>query len=288
MIKKLTICGAGTMGHGIAQVSAQNGYTVALYDLSDEQLLHAKNKVTANLDKGIARGKLSPETKARCLANLSFHTDLEEACQACDLFIEAVPENLALKHRIFKRADACTGEHTILGSNTSSISIAKIAQVVKDPTKVIGTHFFNPVHIMKLLEIVVHPGTASPVLAAVQQYALQIQKESILVKDSPGFATSRLGVALGMEAIRMFEEGVASAADIDKAMVLGYKHPIGPLKLTDLVGLDIRLAIGEYLYTELGNPAFDPPAIMREMVKEGKLGKKTGQGFYSWEGGDKT
>jgi 3-hydroxybutyryl-CoA dehydrogenase len=162
------------------------------------------------------------------------------------------------------------------------LSVEDIASVVSDPSKVIGLHFFNPVHIMKLLEIVYHPNTGNDVTATCERFAETIGKESILVKNTPGFATSRLGVAIGMEAIRMLEEGVASAEDIDKAMVLGYRHPIGPLKLTDMVGLDVRLAIGEYLAKELGNPAFEPPKLLRSLVEQGKLGKKSKEGFYRY------
>jgi 3-hydroxybutyryl-CoA dehydrogenase len=171
----------------------------------------------------------------------------------------------------------------VLATNTSSLSVAAIATAAPDPSRVIGTHFFNPVHIMKLLELVVHEGTSPQVLADVKAWGASIGKECIVVRDFPGFATSRLGVCIGMEAIRMVEQGVASAEDIDKAMVLGYGFPVGPLRLSDMVGLDVRLAIGEYLAGALGNAAFEPPALMRRMVAEGKLGQKAGEGFYRWE-----
>ena len=283
MIKKITVCGAGTMGRGIAQVSAQYGYDVQLFDVSSEQLETAMTAIRANLKKGVARGKTTPEEHDRCLSNLHVHTDLEAACSGCDLFIEAVPERLELKHRIFKEVERYVSSECILGTNTSSLSIAEVAAPLQCPERLIGTHFFNPVHIMKLLEIVYHKGTRASVIQEIQQYGIQIKKEAILVKNAPGFATSRLGVALGMEAIRMLEEGVASAEDIDKAMVLGYRHPIGPLKLTDLVGLDVRMDIGLYLSRALNNDAFSPPELMKKMVSEGKLGKKTGQGFYSYD-----
>jgi 3-hydroxybutyryl-CoA dehydrogenase len=283
MINNITICGAGTMGRGIAQVAAQYGYSVRLFDLSQDQLNGAMKAIEGNLQKGVARGKTSEEERTRCLQNLSTHTSLEEACSDCDLFIEAVPEQLVLKHRIFCEVEQYVSADCILGTNTSSLSIFDVAQPLAHPNRLIGTHFFNPVHIMKLLELVYHEGTTQNVIDAMQEFGARIQKECILVRNAPGFATSRLGVALGMEAIRMLEEGVASAEDIDKAMVLGYRHPIGPLKLTDLVGLDVRMDIGNYLSIALNNPAFTPPELMKKMVREGRLGKKSGKGFYDYE-----
>lgn len=283
MIKNITVCGAGTMGRGIAHVSAQCGYTVRLFDLKQDQLDSAINAIHKTLDKGIARGKTTSEEKERCLGNLSIHTNLEQACSDCDLFIEAVPEKLDLKHRILCEVEGYVSQDCILGTNTSSLSIADVAQPLHHPQRLLGTHFFNPVHIMKLLELVYHEGTSQAVIDATKQYGASIKKECILVRNAPGFATSRLGVALGMEAIRMLEEGVASAEDIDKAMVLGYRHPIGPLKLTDLVGLDVRMHIGTYLSKALNNDAFSPPELMKKMVKEGKLGKKSGAGFYNYD-----
>ena len=281
-VKKITVLGAGTMGHGIAQVSAMAGYTVCLTDINQDALDRALQHIEANLSKGVEKGKVSQEEKQHSLERLSTESDLATAVQGADLVIEAVPENLELKRKLFRIIDENTAASTILATNTSSLSISDIAEVVADPSKVIGLHFFNPVHIMKLLEIVYHTGTSPDVIECCQTYAKSIHKESILVRNVPGFATSRLGVCLGMEAIRMLEEEVASAEDIDKAMVLGYRHPIGPLKLTDLVGLDVRMAIGEYLAAELNNPAFKAPKLMRQMVAEGKLGKKTKEGFYQW------
>jgi len=281
-VKKITVLGAGTMGHGIAQVSAMAGYTVCLTDINQDALDRALQHIEANLSKGVEKGKVSQEEKQHSLERLSTESDLATAVQGADLVIEAVPENLELKRKLFRIIDENTAASTILATNTSSLSISDIAEVVADPSKVIGLHFFNPVHIMKLLEIVYHTGTSPDVIECCQTYAKSIHKESILVRNVPGFATSRLGVCLGMEAIRMLEEEVASAEDIDKAMVLGYRHPIGPLKLTDLVGLDVRMAIGEYLAAELNNPAFKAPKLMRQMVSEGKLGKKTKEGFYQW------
>jgi len=280
-IERVGVIGAGTMGHGIAQVTAMAGMKVVLADASEEQLTRALAKVRANLDKGVERGKVAAEVRDRALSNLSTGT-LADASTAADLVVEAVPEKIDLKQSLFRQVEAHAPEHAILATNTSSLSVAGIASAVADPGRVLGMHFFNPVHIMKLLELIRADGTRPEVVQAAQAFGERIGKQVIVVRDRPGFATSRLGVCLGMEAIRMLEQGVASAEDIDAAMVLGYRHPVGPLKLTDMVGLDVRLAIGEYLAAELGNPAFKPPQLMRDMVAAGKLGKKSGEGFYRW------
>ena len=279
---RVAIIGAGTMGHGIAQVSAMAGMEVTLFDLDVRGLNAGLARVQANLDKGVDRGKVSEEARESTLTRISGTTDLRAAVSEAELVIEAVPEKMALKQALFSEVDAMTTDGCVYGTNTSSLSIARIAEAVANPSQMIGLHFFNPVHIMKLLEVVTHPGTADSVLNRIRAFGAEIGKTCIFVKDFPGFATSRLGVALGMEAIRMFEQGVASAEDIDAAMVLGYRHPVGPLKLTDMVGLDVRMNIGEYLAKELDNPAFNPPDLMRKMVAEGKLGKKSGHGFYRW------
>jgi 3-hydroxybutyryl-CoA dehydrogenase len=281
-ISRIAVLGAGTMGHGIAHVSAFAGYEVRLYDLEDSYVQAGLEKIEANLDKGVARGKTDPEKAAAALPRIVGTSSLAQAVDGADLVIEAVPEKLELKRSLFAEVQKHAKDDLIFGSNTSSLSIAKIAEGVEDPSRVLGLHFFNPVHIMKLLEIVVHDGTSEAVLETCRAYGAAIGKECITVRDVPGFATSRLGVCLGMEAIRMVEQGVASPQDIDTAMVLGYRHPIGPLKLTDLVGLDVRMNIGEYLAQELDNAAFEPPALMRKMVADGQLGQKSGQGFYDW------
>jgi len=281
-IEKITIIGAGTMGHGIAHVAGMAGYTVALYDIQQEFVDRGVAAITANLDKGIERGKTTPEQKAATLGNITGTTDLAAATEGADLVIEAIPEKLELKQELYAKLESLCKPGAIFGSNTSSLSIAKLASATKRPERFIGMHFFNPVHIMKLLEIVVAEGTSDETLAAVRAVGEKLGKDCIVVKDFPGFATSRLGVCLGLEAIRMVEQGVASAEDIDKAMTLGYAHPMGPLRLTDLVGLDVRLNIADYLHGELGSEVFKAPELMRSMVKEGKLGKKSGQGFYSW------
>jgi 3-hydroxybutyryl-CoA dehydrogenase len=281
-IQKVGVIGAGTMGHGIAQVCAMAGCEVVLCDLDADFVEKALGKVQANLKKGVERGKVDAELAESSLARLSGTTDHAIVADNADLLIEAIPEKLKLKQDLFRSLAAHAPESVIFGTNTSSLSVGEIASAVPQPGNVIGMHFFNPVHIMKLLELVVHKGTSPAVTATIQAFGQRIEKDVITVQDFPGFASSRLGVCLGMEAIRMVEQGVASPEDIDKAMSVGYRHPMGPLKLTDLVGLDVRMHIGDYLARTLGNAAFEPPQLMRDMVASGKLGKKSGQGFYSW------
>jgi len=281
-INTVAVLGAGTMGHGIAQVCAAVGCDVRLYDIDDEAANAGVTRIGANLAKGIERGKVTEEERDAVLARLSTTTAISDAVRGADLVIEAAPESMQLKEKIFSEVDASAPDHAILASNTSSLSIGQIASAVSDPSRFIGLHFFNPVHIMKLVEVVWGAETSDATLDVAVDFARRLGKEPIVVKDAPGFASSRLGIVLGMEAIRMLEQGVASAEDIDKAMELGYRHPMGPLKLTDLVGLDVRLGIAEYLHETLGSNAFDPPALLKRMVADGKLGKKSGQGFYEW------
>ncbi len=280
IFQKIGIVGAGTMGHGIAHVSALAGSQVFLYDTGLELAQKGLAKIKGNLDKGVEKGKLSAGERDVALEKIVATAALSDFA-GCDLIIEAIPEKMEMKKALFEQLDGIN-PHAVLATNTSSLSVAAIASAVVDPSRVIGTHFFNPVHIMALLELVVHAETAPKVLDSVLAWGTEIGKECIVVHDAPGFATSRLGVCLGMEAIRMLEQGVASAEDIDKAMVLGYRHPVGPLRLTDMVGLDVRMNIGSYLAKTLNNPAFEPPALMRQKVAEGHLGQKSGQGFYKW------
>ncbi len=281
-IETVTVVGAGTMGHGIAQVCAAAGCQVRLYDVDEAAVQAGLDRIRGNLDKGIDRGKVTASERDETLARLSGSTDLTGASTGADLVVEAAPESVALKEKIFSEVAAAAPSDALLASNTSSLSIAGIAQAVSHPERFLGMHFFNPVHIMALVEVVWGPETSAEARDAAVAFAQRLGKEPIVVKDAPGFASSRLGVVLGMEAIRMVEQGVASPEDIDKAMELGYRHPMGPLKLTDLVGLDVRLGIAEYLHETLESEAFRPPALLRRMVEEGKLGKKSGQGFYSW------
>lgn len=280
-IETIAVIGAGTMGHGIAQVAAAAGYRVLLNDVDRESLARGVSAIETNLAKGIQRGKLTDEDRDRTLQQIHGTTNLQ-SCAASDLIIEATPEKLDLKKEVLRQLDSASDHPFIFASNTSSLSITEIASSSKRPDAVIGMHFFNPVHIMRLVEIVVGEKTSAQTVDAVKSVGRRMRKEPIVVKDVPGFASSRLGVVLGLEAMRMFEQGVASAQDIDTAMELGYNHPMGPLKLTDLVGLDVRLNIAEYLHRELGSEAFRPPKVLRRMVSEGKLGKKTGEGFYDW------
>lgn len=282
-IVTVAVLGAGTMGHGIAQVCAMAGCTTRLSDVGQAQVDAGLAKISANLDAGVTRGKVSEEQRRDTLARLSGTAELERAVADADLVIEAAPERLEIKRDIFTRVAAIVRPDTVLGTNTSSLSITDIAAPIANPERVIGLHFFNPVHIMKLLEIVVGAQTSAAVTEQMRAFAARIRKEPIIVKDAPGFATSRLGLVIGLEAIRMVEQGVASAEDIDKAMTLGYGFPMGPLKLTDLVGLDVRLSIAEYLADKLEHGEhFRPPQLLRDMVAQGKLGKKSGQGFYQW------
>jgi len=286
-VDQITVLGAGTMGHGIAHVAAQAGYRTILFDIDDSAVERGMSKIRANLDKGVEKGKVAPEERDRTLANLSVSTDLEPAAAAADIVIEAVPERADIKQELFRTIDRVTADTCIYASNTSSLSIDGLASACKRPERFIGMHFFNPVHIMALLEIVVGPKTSPETLATAQAVGAAMGKTNIVVNDVPGFATSRLGIVLGLEAMRMVEQGVASPEDIDTAMELGYRHPMGPLRLTDLVGLDVRLGIAEYLHRELGSEAFNPPQILRDMVAEGRLGQKSGRGFYDWQSGGK-
>jgi 3-hydroxybutyryl-CoA dehydrogenase len=281
-ITKVAVLGAGTMGHGIAQVCAAAGCSVALHDIDEEAVAKGAARVRANLDKGVELGKVEAADRDATLTRLSTTTSIPDAVSATDLVVEAAPESLELKAAIFEEVDAAAPDHALLATNTSSLSIEAIARSVADPGRFLGLHFFNPVHILKLVEVVWGPDTADAARIAAVAFVRRLGKEPIVVKDAPGFASSRLGIVLGLEAIRMVEQGVATPEDIDKAMALGYRHPMGPLRLTDLVGLDVRLDIAEYLHGELGSDAFRPPELLRRMVAEGKLGKKSGRGFYDW------
>jgi 3-hydroxybutyryl-CoA dehydrogenase len=275
------VLGAGTMGHGIAQVAAAAGFRVLLRDINDAAVAKGTQAIEGNLAKGIERGKVTEQDRVEILARIATTTELRDLA-AAGLIIEAAPENLGLKQQLLSECEAVTGPQCVWATNTSSLSITEIARFAARPENVVGMHFFNPVHIMKLVEIVIGDRTSEQTTELVRQIAARMKKEPIMVRDFPGFASSRLGVTLGLEAMRMVEQGVASARDIDTAMELGYNHPMGPLRLTDLVGLDVRLSIAEYLHSKLGSETFRPPDILRRMVSEGKLGKKTGRGFYDW------
>lgn len=284
-IRMVAVVGAGTMGRGIAQVAAQSGYTVVLHDADAGTAAQARAAIETTLDEGIRRGKVTADQKEAALGRLRLETELGRAVAEADLVVEAVPEDLELKRRLFAELETGAPPMAILGSNTSSLSITEIATATAEPGRVLGIHFFNPVHLMRLVELVAAPETEDDVVERARLFVESLGKRPIVVRDSPGFATSRLGLALGLEAMRMLEEGVASASDIDLAMELGYNHPMGPLKLTDLVGLDVRLAIAEHLARTIEPGRFRPPAVLRRLVAEGKLGRKTGEGFYRWVDG---
>jgi 3-hydroxybutyryl-CoA dehydrogenase len=281
MIRQIAVIGSGTMGRGIAYLAALAGYDTVVHDADAAALDAARAAIDATLLKGVEKGKVSAADASAALARVQLAAELEEATRQADLIIEAVPEDVDLKRNIFSQADLFCSEETILASNTSSIPITQLATSVEQRDRFVGMHFFNPPHVMKLIEIVRGERTSDDTIAAVREVAEKMGKQPIIVHDSPGFATSRLGVAIGLEAIRMLEEGVASAEDIDRAMELGYNHPMGPLRLTDLVGLDVRLGIAEVLAASLG-PRFEPPQLLRDLVAQGKLGKKSGEGFYRW------
>ena len=273
--------GAGTMGHGIAQVAAAAGYAVIMRDVNSDAVARGVQSIQRNLAKAIQLGKIAAADRDSTLQRIQGATDLAEI-RDVDLIIEAAPENLELKRNLLRETEVLVDHDCIFATNTSSLSIDEIAAASTRPGKVAGMHFFNPVHIMRLVEIVLGEQTTPATTDAVREVAIRMKKEPIIVRDVAGFASSRLGVTLGLEAMRMLEQGVASARDIDTAMELGYNHPMGPLRLTDLVGLDVRLNIAEYLHGKLGSETFRPPEILRRMVSEGKLGKKSGEGFYKW------
>ncbi len=286
-IRTVAVLGAGTMGHGIAHVAALAGHDVRLYDVTQELADGGRAKIVASLDKGVSLGKVTSDARDGAAARITATGDLAGACTGADLVVEAVPEKLDLKRDLFAAVDRAAPATALYATNTSSLPVARIAGAVADPSRLIGMHFFNPVHLMKLLEVVHHGASDPTAVTAAVALGEAWGKTAIVVKDSPGFASSRLGLTLGLEAIRMVEEGVASAADIDTAMKLGYGHPMGPLELTDLVGLDVRLGIADYLSDALG-PTFEPPELLRKKVADGKLGKKSGEGFYVWVDGKKT
>lgn len=281
-IQTAAVLGAGTMGHGIAQALAQCGIATTLVDLDAGALQKGLAAVKKNLDVGVEKQKVTAEQRDATLALLSGSSDMEAAARGAEVVIEAVPEKLELKRAIFAKLGAACRADALLATNTSSLSITRIAEACKRPERVLGMHFFNPVHIMKLVEVVRAEQTAPEIATLALELSRRMGKDPIDVKDSPGFASSRLGLVIGLEAMRMLESGVASAEDIDKAMVLGYGFPMGPLKLTDLVGLDVRLSIAEYLTKEVG-PNFAPPQVLRDKVARGELGKKSGKGFYDWK-----
>ncbi|MEV7329780.1 3-hydroxyacyl-CoA dehydrogenase family protein [Micromonospora sp. NPDC093244] len=284
MSDRFVVVGAGTMGLGIAYVAAGSGHAVELVEVDPQRGAAALNRLADLWERAVQRGKLSADEAAANRQRITLRQSVADVAPAPEVIVEAVPERLDLKRSVLRAAAAL--DPALLGSNTSSIPIGELAAGLDAPGRFLGLHFFNPVWAMALLEIVVGPATAEETTAAAVALAGRLGKDPVVVRDMPGFATSRLGVTLGLEAIRMVADEVASPADIDKAMVLGYRHPIGPLELTDLVGLDVRLDIARTLQAAYGD-RFAPPPLLEEMVAAGRLGKKSGHGFYSWEGGVK-
>ena len=275
------------MGSGIAQVSAQTGWETRLFDAFPESLERGMRNIEDFWERGISKGKTTPNQKEDWSSNLISTGEMSEAVEGSDVVIEAVPEKMELKRSIFEELENLAPSNAILATNTSGLPISEIAAHTSCPERVIGMHFFNPVPLMKLLEIVRHDAVDERTVSTAKEVGEAMGKTTILVRDIPGFATSRLGVVLGNEAIRMLAEGVASASDIDTAMRLGYRHPMGPLELSDLVGLDVRRDILNSLAEAFDDDSYRPHPLLNEMVESGNLGKKTGVGVYDWTSGEK-
>lgn len=281
-IQSIAVIGAGTMGAGIAYACSAVGLDVTVHDADTATAHSAPSRIAALYDGAIARGKASPDARTAGIARIRMASDLPDAVHTTDIVIEAVPESIELKQSIFAEVERHAAPRAVFATNTSSLPISTIAERLSDPGRVVGMHFFNPVAAMRLVELVRGTATRDETLATAEQLVARLGKTSIVVRDTPGFATSRLGVVLGLEAIRMLEQGVANAEDIDRAMALGYNHPMGPLRLTDLVGLDVRLAVAEHLHATLGADTYRPPDLLRRMVAEGRIGRKAGRGFFDW------
>lgn len=280
-IRTVAVLGAGIMGRGIAYVAALGGFDTVLQDVSAEALDRATGEIGAILDKGVAAGKVDAGAAGEARRRLATARRPEEAAERADLVIEAVPERMDLKVEIFAAVDRAAPRHAILASNTSSLSITEMAAATERPAQVVGMHFFNPVHRMKLLEVVRALETSPETLAAVGAVGAAMGKECVEVRESPGFVTSRINAMIGNEAFYMLQEGVASAADIDKALKLGLNHPMGPFELVDLVGLDTRLSILRFLHRTLGEK-FRPCPLIEQYVAAGRLGRKSGRGVYEY------
>lgn len=281
-ISHIAVLGAGTMGRGIAHISALAGYTTNLYDVDEAQLGAAERSIHRNLDKGVEIGKLEAAAAAGAKERLALENDLAAAVADADLVIEAAPESMALKVELFRAVSCHCSASALFASNTSALSVTEMAAASGRPERFGGTHFFNPVHLMKLLELVRGLETSDETVATLAEVGHRMGKEVVIVRDVPGFATSRINALIGNEAFRMLEQGVASAADIDKAVKLGLNHPMGPFEMGDLVGLDVRLSILEHLHATLGE-TFRPSNLMRQYVQAGRLGRKTGRGVHTYD-----
>lgn len=286
-MKKIAVIGAGTMGNGIAHVFAQSGFEVSLIDISQASLDKAVATITKNLDRLLAKERITEEVKSSTLSNISTFTDMGEGVNGIDLVVEAATENVDLKLKIFKQLDELTTKNVILASNTSSISITKIAAVTSRPDKVIGMHFMNPVPIMKLVEIIRGYATSDEVTNSIMEMSKTLGKVPVEVNDYPGFVANRILMPMINEAIITLHEGVAGVEEIDTVMKLGMAHPMGPLQLADFIGLDTCLSIMEVLHDGFGNSKYAPCPLLVNMVMAGKMGVKSGEGFYSWGHGTK-
>ena len=282
-IDKVAIVGAGTMGNGIAHVFALGGFDVSLTDVSDEALERGLNSIRKNLDRQVGKDVITREQADQALARITVSSDLEQAVRDADLIVEAVSEQAEIKAEVFRRLDEVAPESAILASNTSSISITWIGAQTKRPSQVIGMHFFNPVPVMKLIEIVRGLETSDDVYEAIETLSDKLGKSPVEVADYPGFVSNRVLMPMINEAVYCVMEGVASAEDIDQVMTLGMAHPMGPLTLADFIGLDVCLSIMEVLHTQLGDDKYRPCPLLRKMVTAGRLGRKSGQGFYAYE-----
>ena len=286
-MKNIAVIGAGTMGNGIAHVFAQNGFKVNLIDISEKSLENAIATINKNLDRQVSKGLISEEDKANTLQNITIHTSIENGVSDRELVVEAATENVELKLKIFKTLDENAPKNAILASNTSSISITKIAAVTNRPDKVIGMHFMNPVPVMKLVEIIRGYATSNEVTNLIMETSKQLKKVPVEVNDYPSFVANRILMPMINEAIISLHEGVAGVEEIDTVMKLGMAHPMGPLQLADFIGLDVCLSIMKVLYDGFGNPKYAPCPLLVNMVTAGKLGVKSGEGFYSWGHGTK-
>src|SRR5215475_4945462 len=278
-VKTIGVIGAGTMGRGIAYAAALGGYRTILEDVMPENLANGRAWIKRALEEGVSRGKVLPEEGAAALARIETVSTVEAACREADFLIEAVPEEMELKLELYTLFDKFARPHAVLASNTSSLSIAEMAEMTFRPELCVGMHFFNPVPKMRLIEIVRAPKTSAETVSSCREVGLRMGKEVVVVKESPGFITSRVNALIGNEAFAMLAEGLASAEDIDKAVKLGLNHPMGPFEMVDLVGLDVRLKILEYLHATLGEK-YRPSPLLKKLVKEGRLGRKTGHGVY--------
>ncbi len=280
-VNRISVIGGGLMGRGIAYAALVGGFETRLFDVSDEALRAARERIRKDLDAGVERKKLTAEEAATASERLTTVSDLAAVTEGSDFVIEAVPENMELKTSTFARLDELCPEQVVLATNTSALAISEIAAVTSNPSRVIGMHFFNPVPKMKLVEIVRTADTGEAAIEATRSVAERMRKQTVLVKESPGFITSRVNATIGNEAFLMLEQGIATAEDIDTALKLGLNHPMGPFELVDLVGLDTRLAVLRFLHEKLGEK-YKPADLLVKYVEEGRLGKKVGRGVYDY------